>query len=567
MGIFSIFFKARGVNPWLVLGCLLVAALFEGIGYAAALPLLQLMFSGGVSVGEETRLHQIITSLFDFLGLQFIFENLLIVMFVVFVIKGIILIITMRYAGYATARVATGLRSAMLHAILQAKWSYFVNKPAGSITNMVSIDATRAGQAYLHSANLVILIIQAAVVIAVAYLTSPRLFLFAIFVGGAIAGVLHILVIISKKAGHRQVSTTHDLVMYLTDALRNIKPLKSMNRQRGFEELFAKRVLQLKKALRRQVISDQARISLEEIFQIGFICVAAYFSYRLWEIPVERLLIIGVVLQQALKNIGKIQRKYQSAVVLASAYWQAYDLVEEAEQAAEDLSGTKIPKLEQHIVFDNVSFSFPGKPVLEAVSLKVPTGKITVLAGPSGSGKTTITDLIIGLYRADSGRVMLDDIPLEDIDIARWRSQIGYVAQELVLFHDSVRANITLGDQTLSQEDIIYATELAGIRTVVDALPEGLDTVLGEGGARLSGGQRQRVALARALVTRPGLLILDEVTSALDPETEQNICNQIKTLKGTCTILVITHRPAWIEIADRVYQVVDGRVLLEKNEA
>ncbi len=135
----------------------------------------------------------------------------------------------------------------------------------------------------------------------------------------------------------------------------------------------------------------------------------------------------------------------------------------------------------------------------------------------------------------------------------QWRKMIGYVPQELALFHDSIRANITLYDESITDAAIEDCLRLSGVAAFLHQLPNGIDTNVGEGGAKLSGGQRQRIALARALVTNPKLLILDEVTSALDPATEDEIVNNIAQLRGRYTIIAITHRPAWTRIADRLY--------------
>ncbi len=140
---------------------------------------------------------------------------------------------------------------------------------------------------------------------------------------------------------------------------------------------------------------------------------------------------------------------------------------------------------------------------------------------------------------------------------------MGYVPQELSLFHSTVRMNLTLGDETISDDQVMAALAKAGATDFVAALPQGLDTDVGEMGAKLSGGQRQRISLARALVGNPKILVLDEVTSALDPETEAEIVDNIAGLRGSYTIVAITHRPAWTRIADRLYRVAEGRVTAE----
>jgi ATP-binding cassette subfamily C protein len=157
--------------------------------------------------------------------------------------------------------------------------------------------------------------------------------------------------------------------------------------------------------------------------------------------------------------------------------------------------------------------------------------------------------------------VLLDGVPLKEIDLQSWRRLVGYVPQELVLFHDSIYANVALGDRQIGAAEVREALELAGAWEFVCGLPEGMLTEVGEGGAKLSGGQRQRIALARALVGKPRLLILDEVTSALDPDTEWQICRGIRDLAQEMGVLAITHRPAFLEIADLIYRIDDGRAV------
>jgi ATP-binding cassette, subfamily C, bacterial len=207
-----------------------------------------------------------------------------------------------------------------------------------------------------------------------------------------------------------------------------------------------------------------------------------------------------------------------------------------------------------------VSFSYGDEPVIENVNLTIPKGQITCLVGESGSGKSTIADLIIGLIQPTSGRVLVDQVALPDIDLPAWRHSIGYVPQDNLLLHDSVYENVALGDETLTEADVMRALEAAGAAGFVATLPDGMHTTVGERGARLSGGQRQRIMMARALAHRPSLLVLDEATSALDPASESAICETLNALKGDLTILAVTHQSALRRIGDRVYLVKAGSV-------
>jgi ATP-binding cassette subfamily C protein len=172
-------------------------------------------------------------------------------------------------------------------------------------------------------------------------------------------------------------------------------------------------------------------------------------------------------------------------------------------------------------------------------------------------------DLVIGFNRPTKGRITIDGVDLNTISLKAWRSQIGYVPQELTLLRGTIADNIILGDDKLGREDIENALRLAGAFEFVSDLPQGIDTEIGTMGAKLSGGQRQRISLARALVHKPKLLLLDEVTSALDEVTEAEICKNVKALSGSLTILAITHRPAWRKIAGRIYKIAGGKAVLE----
>ena len=207
------------------------------------------------------------------------------------------------------------------------------------------------------------------------------------------------------------------------------------------------------------------------------------------------------------------------------------------------------------------------KQILFDVSTEIQAGEIVIVTGPSGSGKTTIIDLTIGLLQPQRGRVLLDGVPLQDINIKQWRSMIGYVPQDTVLLHDSIIHNVTLGDPELSVDDAQQALRAVGAWDFVSRLSHGLDTIVGERGGKLSGGQRQRIVIARALINQPRLLILDEATSALDTESEEAVRQTMEALKGQLTILAISHNRAMVQAADHVYQLSKAGALLLDEES
>ena len=530
---------------------------------ASLLPALSLAIDSGS--GTTSDLSRYVETALGWFGLAPDLGLLLSLVVAGITVKCLLTMAAMRYVGFAVAEVATGLRSELIKSLLNARWGYFTDQPLGRIANAVSVDATRAGRAYLMAAVFQVNVIQTVIYATVAALVSWRLALAALALGGFIALALNFLIRASKKAGRRQTKRTTELVVYLSDALSNIKPLKAMAKAGHFSNLFDRKIDQLRRALESQVLTEYALKNLEEILVAAAIGLGFYLATIHGDVPVSELLVMGLLLFRTVTSIGVMQRQLQKALFVESGYWAMRDLISETESAREPEAGSALPTLEKGCKLENVIFAYGPEDVLRDVSMDIPARGLTVITGASGSGKTTLTDLLLGFYQPRSGRIMLDGVPLSDIDLRVWRGMIGYVPQDLILFHDTVLANVTLGDPRLGEADARRALEAAGAWDFVSALPEGLNSIVGEKGAKLSGGQRQRIALARALVSHPKLLILDEVTSALDPRTERDICRNIDTLSDDMTILAITHREAWTEIADRTYHLDHGRAELVKD--
>jgi ATP-binding cassette subfamily C protein len=564
--ILKIFFHAEGTKPFAVLICLLLGGIADGLGMASLLPVMSIAFGGESEASGSSTV--MISSALTYLGIPRTLGVLIPLAISAIVLKNILNLAAMTYAGYSVANVTTGMRRDLVANILNARWNYFTQQPLGRITNTLSVDASRAGGAYASAARFIVNLIQASVYALVALFISWRVALIALAVGGAITAILSFLVRIAKKAGRRQTRHTSRFITYLSDALNNIKPLKAMARQGSFEHLIDRNIVKMRRAMRRQIIAKQALKNLDEILFSVVLGIGTLLAITRWNVPPAELAVIGILLIQLVNSISRIQKEYQNAGILESAYYTVENLIAESGAEREVDKGTAVPSFERGCKLVNVSFSHPRTPVLHDVSLEFPKGSITVLTGPSGSGKTTISDLLIGFRTPDSGQVLIDDRPLHEFALREWRTMIGYVPQELVLFHDSVFSNIALGDPKIGKIEVRAALKAAGALEFVESMPEGLHTPAGEKGAKMSGGQRQRIALARALVLKPKVLILDEVTSALDPETEGAIIDNIAALRGQSTVIAITHRTAFLDIADRIYELANGRVVsIDKDRA
>ena len=361
-------------------------------------------------------------------------------------------------------------------------------------------------------------------------------------------------------AGRERQRAMRSLVVELNDVLAGFKPLKAMHRHTNLIGELIKDTKRLRKAVNGIVLTEGLSINLPDLVQTYLLAAGAYLGARVLGSPIDMVIVAGLISFQLMGTIARVRRALTQLAQSDATYWALLNTVADVEKAAERFDGTRAPTLSVGCELRNVSFSYGRGPVLTDVTLQIPAGRITTLVGESGSGKTTVADLLLGLYGPDNGTVTVDGVDLRDLDITQWRSMIGYVAQEIILFNDSILANVSLGDQKIGEDAVRAALQAAGLGPLLAELPEGLATPIGERGFKLSGGQRQRVALARALVHQPKLLILDEATSALDPVTEAEICATVAAQAGRTTVLAITHQPSWVERADRIYMVADGKV-------
>lgn len=331
-------------------------------------------------------------------------------------------------------------------------------------------------------------------------------------------------------------------------------------------QVLQKETKRLNTAIQREVFSKEALKALQEPLITIFFTFVLYILMVWWKIPLATVLIMVFMLVKILKSLQKAQKEYQSMVIAESAYWSLCSKIEETEQEQEAVIGTQRPFFNNAIHLHNVSFSYDHHSVLRKASLTFPKGSFSAIIGPSGAGKTTIIDLITGLLLPQEGQVWIDDTKMDVVDLKAWRRMIGYVPQETLLLHDTVLANVTLGDSNLTESDVEDALRDAGAWKFVKEMADGLHTVVGERGTRLSGGQRQRITIARALVLKPELLILDEATSALDPASEVAICQTLRQLSDKLTILAISHQTALLDAADRAYRLEGGLAQIIKDQ-
>ena len=462
--------------------------------------------------------------------------------------------------SYVRAKILTQYETQFIYdffdSIVQSQWRYFISKPVGEIINTALKECPAAAMIYTH----IITLFSSALQLVVLGFFSLYISWEATVLGG-VGGlvILKAFDFLPKKlkllGGEFQI-TFKETSGLLNDFFSNIKPLKSMQKDKSLFSTIRPRLTE-QALLRRNLsfIKSAASLVMEPIIVI-FVCVILYISLEVLSISFTETVALIMIFYKLMTGWKVFNQSLMSMAEYENFYWAVKNEIQCTTEQRENNYGSLKHDFQDNIVLQNIGFSYDDcKSVFSGLSFSIPCKQLTAIVGPSGSGKTTIIDILCKLHIPTSGRVTVDNIDLQDIDTGYWRTQIGYVPQEFFMLHDTLRHNITLGDRSYDDGTIRIALQKAGALSFVDALEYGLDTIVGEKGVRFSGGQRQRISIARALLRKPKLLILDEATTALDPDTERSICKELKKLVQDTTIVAISHQSAILHVADNVIEL------------
>ncbi len=541
-----------------VLVALLIAGIAEGLSLTALLPLLSIAVGDSGGGSGDSGIGKFMERALQDIGIEPTLDAILIIIVGGMFFKGLVLLLANRQVGYTVAHVATALRLDLIEALLASRWQYYLRQPVGSLANSVATEAYRAANGFEHSVNVLALAIQVLVYAIVALFISWEATLASLVIGLFLLIALNRLVSATRRAGTKQTHLLRDLLTYLSDVLSSVKSLKAMARDNVADAILHEQTQHLEKATRKEVMNRAALTALQEPILAALTASGLYIALVVWELSLPEVMLMVFLLTRILGLLNKTQRRHQQLAAQESAYWALRKAAENARAAAERATGTQQPTLQKGITLHRVRFNYDRKVIFRDLNIEIPVNSFTAVMGPSGTGKSTLLDLLCGLTEPQSGEVRIDGTSLHDINLRQWRHMIGYVSQDTILLHDTVMNNILVGEPALTAADAERALRQAGAWDFVSALPEGLQTVVGERGGLLSGGQRQRIAIARALAHNPVFLILDEPTSALDPESEQTICETLQRLSKDLTIIAVSHQPAVINAADRVFILSNG---------
>jgi ATP-binding cassette subfamily C protein len=544
-----------------VIGGLFISSVLELFGLTMIIPLL----ATATQVREaKAGLMLAIRAGMESLGLPFDPSFLLTAIIIGLSLKAVVSISVTRYVSNIVGDISSQYQLQLIRNLLQARWSFFIRQPLGRLVLATGPEAAAVGQCF-HGVTMIIAnLMQSAMFLTIAALVSWHLLVVILFICGLMFLSFGRMVQNGRAAAKRYRAQMRHQAAQFTDAMIGIKQIRAMGRTRRFTELFGAEARAMAASLRTRVFHGEYASDIQEPV-IGCVLAAGFFlALHSMALPLHEVIIMAVLLVRTISILAPIQGKLQKFVQAFDQYKSLDDLMGHTAAAAEVSEGKKPASFNCSIVFEQVGFAYGSKVVFTDLSLTIPYGEITSLSGPSGVGKSTIVDLIVGLHRPRTGVIRIDGTDLREIDLQSWRSMIGYVPQEVTLFHDTIFRNVSLWDDSVTEAEVETALRLAGAWTFVQDRPKGLHAVVGERGHGLSGGQRQRISLARALLYQPKLLILDEATTGLDPETEAQICAEIQ---GLCrdhglTVLAVSHQPAWQTVADQVYRISDGAARL-----
>jgi ATP-binding cassette subfamily C protein len=541
---------------------------FEAGGVLALIPLLE---SVGLAppTGGGGRTSALVRQAFLWVGVRPTLVTALVAFVAILTLQAVLQREQTRMAWQVEMGLRLSLRQRLYAAMARARWLYFTRIRSSDLLQSLTFEIDRCGAAAGQLLSLITFVLVSCVYLLLALRISAAACVVAALCGGMLLLVSRGFARRVRAAGQSLSRVNREMSAAASEQLQSMKVVKSYGVEDRNIAIFAAAAEHTQAA---HVRAARIYADSRAFFTIGsvlLLAVVVWVSVDVLRLQPTVTLLLAFIFFRLVPRLQNLQTSYQQLVHELPAYEQVMERLEALEEARERLGPptTAVHRLSEGIRLEQFSFRYPtgARDALSAVSLSVQARRTTAVVGASGSGKSTLADLVMGLVRPDSGRVMVDERELDESWLRGWREGIGYVAQDTVLFHTSVRENLRWASPDASDEVLWEALRASASEGFVAALPEGLDTVIGERGVRLSGGERQRLALARALLRQPALLILDEATSALDTENERRIRDAIVALHGRVTILLITHRLSSVRDAD-VIHVVEGGQLIESGD-
>jgi subfamily B ATP-binding cassette protein MsbA len=485
---------------------------------------------------------------------------------VIFVVRGIFTFTSSYCLTLVANRVVLDLRTAMFSRLVRFPANHFDNQSSGALLSKVAYDV--AGVTAAATTVLTVVVKDSiAIVGLLSYLfyLNWKLTLVALLMGPPVALTVRLISGRMRRMSREVLRSVGDVVHVLQETIECHKVVKVFGGQDYESGRFGKAAQVLRGFTMRADVPAALTTPITHTLAAFALAVIIYLSMqdtladKMSAGTFAAFISAMLMLLAPLKHLTEINTALQRGLAAAESVFSVIDTPVE-----EDTGTVVLPRARGEVKFENVSLTYPTRtePALAGIDLHVRPGETVALVGGSGGGKTTLVNLLPRFYPPSSGRILLDGHDIQTVTLESLRANIALVSQEIVLFNDSVFANIAYGRLGgTAEKDVIAAAEAAHAMGFIREMPEGLNTLIGENGLRLSGGQRQRLAIARAILKNAPVLILDEATSALDSESERQVQAALETLMRGRTTIVIAHRLSTIERVDRIVVLERGRVV------
>ena len=462
----------------------------------------------------------------------------------------------------------TAARVRVYRAIAGAEWRSLVKRRASEFTHVLAGEIGQLGGAVGTLINLLVIASVSLVYLGLAFYMSPTAATLVLVCAAGPVWLARGRLDKARLTGKRAAMARRRLHAALAEHLAGMKTAKSYGTTERHATVFAQlsrdlRDVNVEAALEGTTLQEQLTFSL-----IAVLAIVVYVSVEILKVPTAQLLVLLYLFARLMPRMVTLYGQAHSLTAAVPVLDHLMELEQECLAAAEPAaSNVSAPELKERVRLERVTFRYDdlcASPAVDEVTLDIQAGATTAIVGPSGAGKSTFADVLMGLLPPTAGRMLVDDRPLRREEIAAWRERIGYVEQDTFLFHDTIATNLRWARPGASDDELWQALRLAAADEFVKALPQGLDTVVGDRGVLVSGGERQRLSLARAVLRKPSLLILDEATSSLDSENELKIQRAVEMLHHEMTVVIITHRLTTVRDAD-VIHVLDRGHLIESG--
>jgi len=467
--------------------------------------------------------------------------------------------------NWVGTRLVTDLRNAMFARLLALPASHYEQQPSGVLISKLTFDVMQVTAA-ATTALTIVFRDALAIIGLLAYLLwlNWKLTLFALAMAPLIVGIVRVLSVRLRNASREVQQAMGLITQVIEEAIGGHKVVKLFGGQEYERRRFDHEANRVRRHMMKQVVAVAGSAPVVQL--IAAVALAVIIWFALLQ-PSAAPLSVGdftafvtgmLLLTAPLKRVTDVNEHVQKGLAAAESVFRLIDEPAEPDRGTIDIGRTR-----GEIRFEGVSFHYgdPERPALDGIELAIAPGQTVALVGPSGAGKTTLANLVPRFYQPVRGRITLDGRDLEALTLASLRANIALVSQDVVLFNDTVAANIAYGAMNgAAEKDIVAAAEAAHAMEFIREMPQGIATLIGENGVRLSGGQRQRLAIARALLKNAPVLVLDEATSALDTESERQVQAALEALMRGRTTIVIAHRLSTVENADRIVVLDRGRI-------